>query len=413
MNFPEKAGSYITARASALARMFVFAGKVFRRLLAPATRNSATRTVLINQIYFTAAQILPAFPVVSALFGFLFTGVAFQALKNLGLVSLFGNVSIGMIVTELSPFFTILLVTLRSDAAINAEMAAMQANREIKALEAFSIDIIDCLLAPRVVGGMISVVLLSFLFSIALMASGILFSLVIFGISADIYVNILLNSTNFSDIVVALLKCAVFVFFITMMPVYSGLQATHELTSIPNCCLPRHGQSICGDSCYRGAVVTDKITLTLFADGEALGKAMHKFMRMHQLQAAPISADIPLISSLETWLNIALIKQYHETLPAETARKMAVDLLRDLGLEKVADKRNPALGNEGRFYVKLLRAAVVEKAAIVIDRPFAMLPQEKNFSAVAAALKKIKNLYISCDIYDYGWMADKYGALCR
>ena len=108
MNFPEKAGSYITARASALARMFVFAGKVFRRLLAPATRNSATRTVLINQIYFTAAQILPAFPVVSALFGFLFTGVAFQALKNLGLVSLFGNVSIGMIVTELSPFLLFL-----------------------------------------------------------------------------------------------------------------------------------------------------------------------------------------------------------------------------------------------------------------------------------------------------------------
>jgi len=65
------------------------------------------------------------------------------------------------------------------------------------------------------------------------MGSGILFSRVIFGISADVYVNILLNSTNFSDIVIALVKCAVFGFFITFIPIYFGLRATHELTSIP------------------------------------------------------------------------------------------------------------------------------------------------------------------------------------
>ena len=233
MNFPEKAGNYTSGRIQAFVRMISFAGKVFRRILTPATYNSATRTVLINQIYFTSVQILPAFLLVSAFFGSLFIGVVFQVLKDLCLVALLGNVLMGLIVTELSPFFTVLLITLRSGAAINAEMAAMQVNREIKALETFRIDIIDYLLAPRVVNGVISVVLLSFLFSIVLMTSGILFSRVIFGISADVYVNILLNSTNFSDIVVALLKCAAFGFFITLIPIYSGLQATHEPTSIP------------------------------------------------------------------------------------------------------------------------------------------------------------------------------------
>ncbi len=233
MDIPEQVGNYISGRIQALARMISFTVKVFRRILTPATYNSATRTVLINQIYFTSVQILPAFLLVSAIVGSLFIGVVFQVLKDLGLVSLLGNVLMGLMVTELSPFFTVLLITLRSGAAINAEMAAMQVNREIKALEAFRIDIIDYLLAPRVVGGVISVVLLSFLFSIVLMASGILFSRIIFGISADVYVNILLNSTNFSDIVVALLKCASFGFFITLIPIYYGLQATHEPTSIP------------------------------------------------------------------------------------------------------------------------------------------------------------------------------------
>jgi len=153
--------------------------------------------------------------------------------------------------------------------------------------------------------------------------------------------------------------------------------------------------------------------VTLFAGEEALDKAMRKFMRARPRHAAPVSHDFPLISNLEAWLNIALIKQYHENMPVEASRNMVLGLLRNLGLEKIAEKRNPALGEEERFYVMLLRAAMVERAAIVIDRPFKMLPQLKNFHAVLMALKTIDGLYASCDIYDYDWMKDKYGALCR
>ncbi len=233
MSFIETTGSFAMQRATSFAQMISFAGAVFFRLFMPGTYNSATRTVLVNQIYFTSIQILPAFLAVSVLFGSVLIGIVFQLLKNLGLTDLFGNVLMGLIVTELSPLFTVLLITLRSGAAINTEMAAMKVNQELKTLETFRIDVINYLLAPRVVNGVISVVLLSFLFSIVLMGSGILFSRVIFGISADVYVNILLNSTNFSDIVIALVKCAVFGFFITFIPIYFGLRATHELTSIP------------------------------------------------------------------------------------------------------------------------------------------------------------------------------------
>ncbi|HPD57516.1 MAG TPA: hypothetical protein P5294_10360 [Smithellaceae bacterium] len=153
--------------------------------------------------------------------------------------------------------------------------------------------------------------------------------------------------------------------------------------------------------------------MTFFAGEEALDKALRRFMRARPRHAAPVSAAIPLISNQEAWLNIALIKQYHENMPVEESRNMVFGLLRDLGLEKIAEKRNPALGEEERFYVMLLRAAMVERAAIVIDRPFKMLPQLKNFSAVMTALKTIDGLYASCDIYDYDWMKDKYGALCR
>jgi phospholipid/cholesterol/gamma-HCH transport system permease protein len=233
MAFLEKIGRLILKEAQSFAEIFYFAGKVLYRIFKPGTYNSATRAVLINQIYFTSVQILPAFLAVSVLFGSVLIGIVFQILKNLGLTQFFGNVLMGFIITELSPLFTVLLITLRSGSAINTEMAVMKVNREIKTLETFRIDVINYLFVPRIINGIISIVLLNVLFSIVLMFSGILFSRVIFGMNIDVYSNILLNSANFSDIVIMLVKCAAFGFFITLIPIYFGLMASHELTSIP------------------------------------------------------------------------------------------------------------------------------------------------------------------------------------
>lgn len=233
MSILAKIGHFQTNLLKSLADIFFFSGKVLLRIFRLKTYSSATRSVLFNQIYFTSVQILPVFIAVSILFGSLLIGIVFQALKGLGLTELFGNILMGLIVTELSPFFTVLLITLRSGSAINTEIAVMKVNREIKTLETFHIDVIDYLLVPRVINGIVSLVLLSSLFSIVLMFSGILFSKIIFGMSIDAYSNILLNSANFSDIVIALVKCAVFGFFITLIPIRSGLRASHELTSIP------------------------------------------------------------------------------------------------------------------------------------------------------------------------------------
>ncbi len=212
---------------------FSFARKVIFRMFQPLTYNSAMRMVLVNQIYFTSVQILPVFLIVSIVLGSLLIGIVFQLLKQLGLTDYFGNVLMGLIVTELSPFFTVLFITLRSSSAINTEMAVMKVNGEIKTLETFRVDVINYLLIPRIINGIVSLVLLSSLFSIVLIISGMLFSWVIFGMSLDVYSNILLNSANFSDIVISLIKCAVFGFFITLIPIRYGLRASYEFTSIP------------------------------------------------------------------------------------------------------------------------------------------------------------------------------------
>lgn len=110
-------------------------------------------------------------------------------------------------------------------------------------------------------------------------------------------------------------------------------------------------------------------------------------------------------------MNIALIKQYHENMPNRQAQRLAVEYLERLDLVYIANKRNPALTQEERFCVMLLRAAMVKDAMILVDQPFKIISHLKDTQFIKTALKKIDDLYLSCHIYDYQWMEEKYGEL--
>jgi len=111
-------------------------------------------------------------------------------------------------------------------------------------------------------------------------------------------------------------------------------------------------------------------------------------------------------------MNISLIKQYHENMPLNQAQDVALNALQRLNLKHIANKRNPFLNNEERFCVMLLRAVMVREASVIIDRPFKIMPHLNDINFVLQALKKIDDFYIKCHIYDYKWMAERYGDLC-
>jgi len=132
-------------------------------------------------------------------------------------------------------------------------------------------------------------------------------------------------------------------------------------------------------------------------------------MEANRLNAAPVSVDVPLISNQEVWMNIALIKQYHENMPPLQAENMVLNALQRLDLVHIAYKRNPSLTNEERFCVFLLRACMVRDAIVMIDRPFKIIPHLQDIDFIFQTLKKIDDFYVTCHIYDYKWMIGKYG----
>lgn len=132
------------------------------------------------------------------------------------------------------------------------------------------------------------------------------------------------------------------------------------------------------------------------------------FYRHHRQHIGMVSVDVPLISNLDVWINIALIKQYHENLSSEAAQQEVLGYLRRFKLERIAQKRNPALNAEQRFVVMLLRAVMVGQALVVIDRPFRLMPALKDSRFIYDSLLLIADLYDKSFIFDYLWHKELY-----
>ena len=139
-----------------------------------------------------------------------------------------------------------------------------------------------------------------------------------------------------------------------------------------------------------------------------LGKELNDFILKHKKNLGLVSLDAPLLSNLDVSVNIALIKQYHENLSADKARELVLSYLTRCSLEHISNKRNPALTNRERFYVMLLRAAMVRDSVVVIDRPFTIIPDVQNDQFIYDALKVVDDSFKECHIFDYLWSKDRY-----
>lgn len=135
---------------------------------------------------------------------------------------------------------------------------------------------------------------------------------------------------------------------------------------------------------------------------------MEEFIGTHKPRVGLVSPDAPLISNLSVWSNIALIRQYHQNMPVHEAKALAESLLRRFAMESIAERRNPSLTAEERFCAMLLRAAMVEDAILVLDRPFSILTDHRSGRFLTDSLRKVDDLIAEIHIFDYSWDKERY-----
>ncbi|MCX5837288.1 MAG: hypothetical protein NTW71_02030 [Deltaproteobacteria bacterium] len=135
---------------------------------------------------------------------------------------------------------------------------------------------------------------------------------------------------------------------------------------------------------------------------------MDVFLEEHKTHLGLVSLEVPLISNLFVWNNIALIRQYHENMPWEEAKTLALDLLQRFGMAATAEKRNPFLTAEERFCILLIRAAMVRDAVVVLDRPFRIFPDLPDGRFFTDSIRKVDDLIAEAHIFDYSWEKERY-----
>lgn len=210
-----------------------FTGRLFAVLVSPLSYNSATRSVVQKQIYFTAWQILPAFTLFAALLSLVIIQISVTTARDFGLGDYALETVIRVLVLELLPLLTALFVALRSGAAINTEVALMNINNELRALEAVGIDPLRFEFLPRLIGGTLSVLALTALASLAALVLGYL---AVYGLQSSSLADFSHVMAKVFTIPILLglwLKCLAFGIAVTVIPMSAGLNAPQKLFFAP------------------------------------------------------------------------------------------------------------------------------------------------------------------------------------
>jgi phospholipid/cholesterol/gamma-HCH transport system permease protein len=126
---------------------------------------------------------------------------------------------------ELGPLMTGLMMSGFAGAAIAAEIASMNVNEEILALEAGALSPIRFLVLPRVAGVMVMMMCLTLIADVLGMTGGYVVGTTMLGITPGKYIEINNSSVVWADIPKGLIKAATFGLIITIVACRQGLSA--------------------------------------------------------------------------------------------------------------------------------------------------------------------------------------------
>jgi phospholipid/cholesterol/gamma-HCH transport system permease protein len=214
-------------------RLLHFSGTAVVQALSPATYNSATRSVVQKQIYFTAWQILPGFTLFATVLSFVLIEIVVNTARDYGLSVYALEMTIRVLVLEILPLITVLFVALRSGAAINTEVALMNITNEMQALEKAGVDPMQFEFIPRVIGGTISVLSLAALSSAVALVQAYF---VVYGFqlwSLPEFSSVVGEVFDLPSTLLLWLKVLFFGLAVTVIPISEGLAAPRKLFFAP------------------------------------------------------------------------------------------------------------------------------------------------------------------------------------
>jgi phospholipid/cholesterol/gamma-HCH transport system permease protein len=190
-------------------------------------------SVVSAQIYFTGYQALPLISVLALASGSI---VILQSSFNLSLLGgneMLGKLLVLIIVREIAPLLTALIVIARSGTAVASEIGSMRVNREIEALESMGINPLSFIVFPRLLGGIVSVLCLAFYFILIALVGGFLVSKFVNDMQFSFYAESLSQAFEAEDVLLFVLKNTFSGTIIFVVCCYQGLSVQKSPHEVP------------------------------------------------------------------------------------------------------------------------------------------------------------------------------------
>lgn len=232
----ENIGKTITENLDYTLKIFLMVYLAFRAAFRDHTQSfRQTVSVLSTQIYFTGWQAMPLISILALGTGGILVIQGMSNLTLLGGTEMIGNLIVVVLVREIGPLLTALVVIARSGTAVATEVGNMRANREIEALESMGINPLSYIVFPRIMGGVISVLCLAFYFMLIAILGGYVITQFFNNIPFSFYSESLLRAFGKEDVAIFLLKngfSGIIIFVVSCFQGLSVQKSPHEVPQV-------------------------------------------------------------------------------------------------------------------------------------------------------------------------------------
>ena len=207
--------------------------------------RSLVHGLVRREIARAGLRLLPMFLFLAAALGFLVIGQTVSWLSRVGAIGYLGTVMVLVVVRELGPLLTALVVLARVGTANVVELGTARATGEVEALEALGIDPVHYLVVPRVVGMAVGIFSLTIYLILGAVVSGYLWAfLQDVPLTPGDYFRELAGALSGLDFVLLALKTAGFGGIIAVVTCYHGLAQPLRLEEVSSATVRAVAQSL-------------------------------------------------------------------------------------------------------------------------------------------------------------------------
>ncbi len=213
-----------------LVKMILAAFKSFPNPLNPG--RGSIFLVFFKQVYFTGLESLKIIVIISLAIGTVLIA-QIVSLTGTGNESLIGKVLVWVVIRELGPLLTAVIVIARSGTAIATELGFMKINGEIDSIESLGIPKEQYLIAPRIFGVATAVIILTIYFEIFSIIGGFLAASIGWHIAFEKFFHGIISSLTVIDLSASIVKSLFFGLFLSAACCRHGLNVGKSTTQIP------------------------------------------------------------------------------------------------------------------------------------------------------------------------------------